>query len=229
MLRIAALLERLSQAFRRPQGRGRDAATGPSAVSRTPRRPSGPPVKRRRRAPAPLLEQLAMDLGPARPRWTFSRLAAKSAHHARIVEHLEFTRRFFPELSGITIHVGLAQKRGVLGWGSLDPERPGVWVRPRRLYLFTIAHEFTHLLQARDLLPRGERSCDLFALARTPLLIDHPPSYLKLPRSFRRARPTPEQAQLLCDLARRALAAREAGDRRYLLRFERELAEAVDA
>ncbi len=165
-----------------------------------------------------------MDLGPSRPRWTFSRLAAKSAHHARIVEHLEFARRFFPELSGITIHVGLAQKRGVLGWGSMDPERPGIWVRPRRLYLFTIAHEFTHLLQARELVPRGERSCDVYALARTPLLVDHAPSYLNLPRSFRRARPTPAQAQLLCDCARRALAAREAGDRRYLLRFERELA-----
>jgi len=183
------------------------------------------PVPRRRqpRQRKPL-EQLAMDLGPARPRWTFSRLAAKSAHHARIVEHLEFARRFFPELNGITIHVGLAQKRGVLGWGSMDPERPGVWVRPRRLYLFTIAHEFTHLLQARDLVPRGERSCDVFALARTPLLVDHPPSYLSLPKSFRRARPTPAQAQALCDCARRALAAREAGDRRYLLRFERELA-----
>ena len=168
-----------------------------------------------------------MDLGPERPRWTFSRLAARSPHHARIVEHLEFARRFFPELAGITIHIGLAQKRGVLGWGSLDPERPGIWVRPRRLYLFTIAHEFTHLLQARNLVPRGERSCDLFALARTPLLIDHPPGYLKLPRTLRRARPTPGQAKLLCGTARQALALREAGDRRYLLWFEREIAEAA--
>jgi hypothetical protein len=172
-----------------------------------------------------LFEQLAMDLGPERPRWTFSRLAARTPHHARIVEHLEFARRFFPELAGVTVHVGLAQKRGVLGWGSLDPDRPGIWVRPRRLYLFTIAHEFTHLLQARNLVPRGERSCDLYALARTPLLIDHAPSYLRLPRALRRARVTNAQAQVLCDAARRALAAREDGDRRYLARFERELAE----
>jgi hypothetical protein len=168
-----------------------------------------------------------MDLGPARPRWTFSRLAARSPNHVRIVEHLEFARRFFPELADLTIHVGLAQKRGVLGWGSLDPERPGVWVRPRLLYLFTIAHEFTHLLQARGLVPRGERQCDLHALARTPLLIDHAPGYLKLPRELRRGRPTPAQAQLLCECARRALAARAAGDRRYLAAFERELAQAV--
>jgi hypothetical protein len=222
MLRIAALLERLSQALRRSGTNGRRVAR-PAAPGRgaSPR-----PVRRRKREPVRLLEQLAMDLGPERPRWTFSRLAARSPHHARIVEHLEFTRRFFPELAGITIHVGLAQKRGVLGWGSMDPERPGVWVRPRRLYLFTIAHEFTHLLQARDLVPRGERQCDLYALARTPLLIDHPPSYLKLPRSLRVPRPTPAQAHLLFDMARRALAAKAAGDRRYLLRFEREIAEA---
>jgi len=228
MLRLAALFERLTQAVRRTDGRAPLAsaeAVAAPARHRASTATAARPARRRRAARPILLEQLAMDLGPERPRWTFSRLAARSAHHARIVEHLEFARRFFPELAEVTIHVGLAQKRGVLGWGSLDPERPGVWVRPRRLYLFTIAHEFTHLLQARDLVPRGERQCDLFALARTPLLIDHPPSYLRLPRSFRCASPTPEQAQQLCDAARRALAAREAGDRRYLLRFERELAE----
>lgn len=222
MLRISALFERLSQAFKRSGG---DARTAGAPSRRPPRRASGT-ARKRRRAPAPvLLEQLAMDLGPERPRWTFSRLAARSPHHARIVEHLEFTRRFFPELTGITIHVGLAQKRGVLGWGSMDPERPGVWVRPRRLHLFTIAHEFTHLLQARGLAPRGERQCDLFALARSPMLIDHAPSYLAMPRALRRGRPTHDQAHALCDAARRALAAREAGDRRYLQHFEREIAE----
>jgi hypothetical protein len=223
MLRLAALFERLTQAVRRNDAR--TPAASVAAVSAPARRRASAPARRKRPAKPKLLEQLTMDLGPERPRWTFSRLAARSAHHARIVEHLEFTRRFFPELDGLTIHVGLALKRGVLGWGSMDPERPGVWVRPRQLYLFTIAHEFTHLLQARNLVPRGERACDLHALARTPLLVDHAPGYLRLPRSFRRGKPTPAQAQALCDAARRALAAREAGDRRYLLRFEREIAE----
>ena len=133
-------------------------------------------------------------------------------------------RRFFPELDGITIRVGLAQKRGVLGWGSLDPERPGIWVRPRRLQLFTVAHELTHLLQARNLVPRGERQCDLYALARTPLLIDHAPGYLRVPGSLRRGPLSPSQALVLFEVARAAIAAKEAGDRRYLVRFERELA-----
>ncbi len=135
-------------------------------------------------------------------------------------------RRFFPELDGITIRLGLAQKPGVLGWGSLDPDRPGIWVRPRRLEYFTIAHELTHLLQARGEVPRGERACDLWALARSSLLIDSPPGYLRLPLRIRRQRPlNATDAGFLCDAARRAIEFRSAGDRRYLQRFEREVAE----
>jgi len=184
---------------------------------------SQPRPARRRRRVVPL-EQLAMDLGSPRPRWDLSRLVERSPHRPRILERLEFVRRFFPELADRTVRVGLARKRGVLGWGSLDPERPGIWVRPRRLSYFTIAHEFTHLLQARRQVPRGERACDLWALARSPLLIDAPPGYLRLPGSLRRCRRlSPAQATLLCQAARRAIAARESGERRYLLRFEREV------
>ena len=179
-------------------------------------------TRRRRLRP---LEQLAFELGPARPRWSFSRRVLGSPHRERIRERLEFVRRFFPELDGITVRVGMALKRGVLGWGSLDPERPGVWVRPRRLDYFTIAHEFTHLLQARGQVPRGERACDLYALARSPLLVDSPPGYLKLPRALgRRKQVSARDAATLCAHARAAIAARQAGDRRYLARFERDVA-----
>lgn len=225
MLRLASFMNRLARAARRIGREGAAMVAVPLPASRPARRrPSGPA---RRKPRVRLLEQTVLDLGPERPRWTFSRLAAKSPHRARMVEHLEFARKFFPELEGVTIHVGLAQKRGVLGWGSMDPDRPGVWIRPRRLYLFTIAHEFTHLLQARGLVPRGERSCDLFALARSSMLVDHAPSYLKLPRALRRPKLRPEQAQLLTDCARAALAARDAGDRRYLQLFERMVEERV--
>ncbi len=165
-----------------------------------------------------------MELGRDRPRWTFSRLVTGSPHRERIRERVEFVRRFFPELDAVTVRVGLALKRGVLGWGSMDPARPGIWVRPRRLEYFTIAHELTHLLQARGLLPRGERACDLWALARTPLLVDSAPAYLRVPRGLRGRRLVAEESSRLCHAARRAIAAREAGDRRYLVRFEREAA-----
>jgi hypothetical protein len=185
--------------------------------------PQPRPAARRRRIEP--LEQIAMDFGPPRPRWQLSRLVERSPHRPRILERLEFVRRFFPELVDGTVYVGLAQKRGVLGWASLDPERPGIWVRPRRLSYLTIAHEFTHLLQARRLVPRGERACDLWALTRSPLLVDVPPGYLRLPPALRRCRRLdPEQANFLCQAARRAVAAREAGERLYLKRFEREIA-----
>ena len=174
------------------------------------------------------LEQLALELACDPPCWSLSRLVARSPHRARIIERLEFVRRFFPEMNGTTIRVGLAQKRGVLGWGSLDPERPGVWVRPRLTHYFTIAHEFTHLLQARRLVPGGERACDLWALARSPLLIDKPPGYLRLPRGLRLRRALePWHPALLHEAACRSLAAREGGERRYLLRFEREITRAL--
>jgi hypothetical protein len=138
-------------------------------------------------------------------------------------------RRFYPELEGITIHVGRAMRRDVLGWGSLDPERPGIWIRPRRLAYFTIAHEMMHLLQARTLVPTGERACDLWALARSPLVIDSLPGYLRLPRGLRARRELePSLASLLHRLAREAIARRAAGDRRYLAGFERELARAIE-
>jgi hypothetical protein len=166
-----------------------------------------------------------MDLGPERPRWSLSRLVLRSRHRDRVLTRLEFVRRFFPEIDTCTVKVGFALKRGVLGWGSLDPERPGIWVRPRRLDYFTIAHEMTHLLQARNLVPRGERACDLWALARSPLLIDAPPGYLKLPRPWRSRRALdPAIAQLLHHAARRAIESRARGDRAYLKRFESEVA-----
>ena len=176
-----------------------------------------------------LFRSLVLDLASGAPRWTFSRLIQRSPHQPRIVERLEYVRRFFPELDGITVHVGQAIRRDVLGWGSMDPARPGIWVRPRRLAYFTIAHELTHLLQARGLVPTGERACDLWALARSPLVIDALPGYLALPRALRaRQGPEPPLASSLNRLAREAIARREAGDRRYLASFERELARAYE-
>jgi hypothetical protein len=160
------------------------------------------------------------------PRWRYSRLVVRSPHFARIRERLEFARAHFPELDGLSIRVGLARKRGVLGWGSMDPEEPGIWVRPRVLDLFTIAHELTHLLQARGAVPRGERACDLFALARSPALVDAAPQYLDLPGAWRRSGPlSAERAAVLHRAARSAVAARVAGRRDYLKAFERSLKE----
>ena len=171
--------------------------------------------------------QICLDfsvVAPAAGPWRLARTVEESPHRRRILERLDLVRRHFPELDGIQVRVGLARKRGVLGWGSLDPQAPGIWVRPRKLDRFTIAHELTHLLQARGLVPRGERACDLWALARSASVVDAAPNYLRLPRALRAAErleaPWPE---LLHQTARRAIEARAAGRRNYLASFEKEI------
>jgi hypothetical protein len=156
-----------------------------------------------------------------------SRSLARSPHKSRLLERLEIVRAFFPELDGVCVRVGLVVSRRVEGRGSLDPDEPGIWLRPRAAGFFTMAHELTHLLQARGLLPGGERACDLSALSRSPLLVDSLPTYLRLPRWLpREGPPPPWLRQLLVETARRAEAGRRSGRRDYQRWFERALAAA---
>jgi hypothetical protein len=175
----------------------------------------------RKRAPVSPWEQLPLELGAVVVQWRYSGPVRRSRHFGRIRERLEFVRGFFPELEGVCVRVGLARSRNVLGSCSLDPDDPAIWVRPKLVDAFTITHELTHLLQARGLMPGGERACDLHALSRSPLLIDSGPTYLKVPEGIRHARAldTPTRV-LLHDVAVRALRRREAGHRNYLRYFE---------
>lgn len=132
-----------------------------------------------------------------------------------------YVRRFFPELAGRTIKVGLtraASGMAVQGGDSL-------WLNPSFISYHTIAHEFVHLLQGEGGLPRSERSCDLYALARDWTLNDTPPYYLKIPPAFidERGRLGMREAKLLYGAACRALQARSEGCRNYLVYFEETL------
>jgi hypothetical protein len=130
-------------------------------------------------------------------------------------------RDHFPELQGLTVKVGLTKRRSVLGLASLGAT-PMIWIRPRRIHRFALAHELTHLLQARKLVPGGEKTCDLFALARSAEYVDVAPFYLKVPPRFHeggRERRVPAAAALaLHGLAREALEGRSA--RSAIHRFE---------
>ena len=137
-------------------------------------------------------------------------------------------RDHFPELDGVTVRVGLTKRRSVLGLASLG-ETPMIWIRPRRIHRCAIAHELTHLLQARKLLPGGEKTCDLYTLARSPLLIDIAPFYLKVPARFheggRDRRVPPAAAAALHAIAREATAGRSA--RAAIIRFEKRARESL--
>jgi hypothetical protein len=178
-------------------------------------------VRRRR-----ISEQLSLwnrpeDEARGRPDLIPTSVLRRHRSCARVLELIRQVRLFFPELDGLTLKVGLTRTAA----GLAAREEPWIWVNPRKLSRHTIAHELVHLLQARDFVPSGEKSADLFALARHPHLVDDLPYYLRLPRSFRMAvAGQPESAAtMLYRLACDSLVQREAGHRHYLRWFERTL------
>jgi hypothetical protein len=186
-----------------------------------PPAPAAPP--RRRRPPALDL----VDDG----RWRWTRPWLESPHRARARRELEAVRAHFPELDGVAITVGLTRRRGVLGLASLGAV-PTIWIRPRRIHRFALAHELVHLLQARGLVPGGEKTADLYALARSAAYVDVAPFYLRLPRRLRgdRGALDPAVAARLHALAARAVRERRGKTARGAVRaFERAVAETFGA
>ena len=93
-------------------------------------------------------------------------------------------------------------------------------------------HELVHLLQKRDLgIPQGERSCDVFSLARDRTLNDVNPSYVKVPARLLTpdGRLTPGGARLLHEVAVDAVSRRSGGLRNYIALFESRLRELADS
>lgn len=135
---------------------------------------------------------------------------------------VRIARAFFPELDGIPLKIGLA--RGAYGYASL--EEPAIWLNPRRLSYQTISHELIHLLQVRGEIPKGERSCDLYSLARDKLLVDAAPVYLEIPEVLvtEDGGLQPGASRLLHETAVEALERRAAGERRYIRWFEKQVA-----
>jgi hypothetical protein len=178
----------------------------------------------RRRGKAPAWDQLELwqpgDC-PAGADLTPTSALLRNPGCPRVLQTVRQVRTFFPELDGTAIKVGLTRRAA----GLAAREEPAIWINPRRLTRHTVAHELVHLLQFRGLLPAGERSADLHALARHRVLVDDSPWYLKIPHGMTVAT-GPLSAKvpgLLHDLACEALRRREAGLRTYLRWFETEL------
>lgn len=185
------------------RNRGTSARTGPS--------------NRRERWQLDLLDGAprSPDLLPTPP-------LARHPACERVLERIRTVRIYFPELDGIPIRVGLT--RAAAGFAAR--EEFTIWMNPRGLTLHTVAHELTHLLQNLGHVPKGEKSADLFALARHRSLVDEVPCYLQVPRPMRNAWTTRREdvERLLHQTAKEALAHRAAGHRTYLKWFETELA-----
>jgi len=130
----------------------------------------------------------------------------------------------FPELQALDWELDLLPSSSWLyavTEGFRDP--PRIRLRPARptnpSLTYTLPHEMTHLLQRPlRLAPDGERSCDLFAMARTGEAWRVPPSYLRVPRPLRRD--WPPWAATAAKLAREALRRRSDGTRNYITWWE---------
>lgn len=167
------------------------------------------------------LELLSHD-NATPPRVVASRPLQKHRLRNDVLRRVAYVRRYFPELDGETITVGLTRAAS----GMAIPGGTRIWLNPSRLSYHTIAHELMHLLQCRNLgIPSGEKACDVFALARHWTLNDERPSYIRVPAALLDAhgRLADAQARVVFEVAHEAIVQRAHGMRRYLSFFEAEL------
>jgi hypothetical protein len=170
--------------------------------------------------------ELALENGGARPDSVGSVVVTRALRSHRscntTLEKVRYTLRYFPELEGERIKVGLTRAAS----GMAVPGGFEIWLNPFRTSYHTIAHELVHLLQRKGAgVPQGERSCDVYSLARHWTLNDVTPSYVDIPAKLANVDGTLPQssARVVFDAAADALARRQSGLRRYIAYFENRL------
>jgi hypothetical protein len=165
--------------------------------------------------------QLEFSFAENQGGFVFTRPLLRHRHLNGLIRKLRYVRRFFPELDGKTLKVGITRAAS----GMAVPGGNELWINPAQTSYHSLAHEFVHLLQGTHGVPKGERSCDVFALARHWTLIDSPPFYVRLPSEFHTSggKVRPECAMLVYSIARRAVEKRRTGFRNYIAYFEKAL------
>jgi len=165
--------------------------------------------------------QLAFEFAAEEREFVLTRPLSRHRFRNNLVRKLHYVRRFFPELDGQSIRVGLTRA----ATGLAVPGGDELWINPSQTSYHSLAHEFVHLLQGKHDIPAGEKSCDVFALARHWTLNDSLPFYVRLPVEFRTngGKIRPEYARFICATARRAVEMRKAGTRNYISYFEKTL------
>lgn len=144
----------------------------------------------------------------------------------RFLKRLDKARNFFPELQGETVKVGITVNVD----GKADSKSKAVYFRSRNVSFYVIGHELTHLLQEMGTVPKGERSCDIYVLARGVEFCDEAPNYLKVPKRLMDGRRyiRREFRGLVHETAKAAITMRALGKRQYISWFEKELEDIFD-
>lgn len=153
----------------------------------------------------------------------------------RTLEMVQRARGCFPELQDIAITIGYTRKH--LGSATVIYRKGELYrliirLRVRKVTYHTIGHELTHLVQGltsgnrgRSVdparIPVGETQCDIWTLARDPLFLDDPPTYIKMPRTMRER--WPDYAESVRELCIAAIQKRPT-QRQYIRWLEAEIA-----
>ncbi|UCE45250.1 MAG: hypothetical protein JSU93_07775 [Methanobacteriota archaeon] len=166
--------------------------------------------------------------------WTRSALTLAPRLREEAERRVRRLHPYFPEIRR-KMKIGLTRSYDGLAFQSDDgvvklmldvrKARNGDYKSPT---FWTIAHELMHLAQfnTRDI-PSGERACDLYALSRLPpKYIDEAPSYLEMPGNIRKAWSL-EHATIAHSLAKRAIRRRVAGERNYIVWWEKEFEDQI--
>ncbi len=156
----------------------------------------------------------------------------------RTLEMVQRSLGYFPELKDAAITIGYTRKH--LGSATVIYRRGElhkliVRLRVRKVTYHTIGHELTHLVQGLsygerygnrsanpDRIPSGETQCDIWTLARDPLFLDDPPTYIKMPRTMRER--WPDYAEAVHELCITAITKRHT-QRQYIRWLEQEIAQ----
>lgn len=155
------------------------------------------------------------------PRWRFTKRLRSKKGQGRLFQKLDQARDLFPELEGRTISVGVSLRSD----GLASTEDWSIWFRSRNVSFYVIGHELTHLLQGGRGVPEGERSCDLYTLARDQLFCDEAPTYLDLPSTVvtHNGWVRIGRRYMLNHIATEAIEERTRGRRNYIKWFEAEV------
>ncbi len=133
--------------------------------------------------------------------------------------------KIFPELKGVTLKIANSRS----SWHVASYEWRSGRIEMQFRYFekdqsntlpFVLAHETMHAVQwMRRSVPHGERSCDVFTLARLPIELfpKKKAFYVKIPQRLL------SDPSMIRDLANQAISRRRNGLRRYITWFENEL------
>ncbi len=154
----------------------------------------------------------------------------------RTLEMVQRALGYFPELKDAAITIGYTRKH--LGSATVIYRKGELYrliirLRVRKVTYHTIGHELTHLVQGLaygerfstrsadpERIPTGETQCDIWTLARDPLFLDDPPTYIKMPRIMRQR--WPDYAESVRELCIAAIDKRHT-QRQYIRWLEREI------